>query len=502
MLIVTEPKKITKKQLSVAQKREIADAIERSAPMFKRGLIRQFAASCGVGESTVYEWWLKSRSGELTLRTFEDSAVEHLEDILVALYANKGNVLQTWKECVEAGLWDRSCRQFHRFLQKEVDRMIRLAASEDALAARLLGQYVAYTVPHRDFEWQIDLVDLCVQVDIGRGTTAHGWAVVIIDKRTGLVRGWCLTAGQPTAGAVAAALAMAIRVRTEVLESGNGDVEVEVGGAPVLLRSDNGTQLLADLVTTLLAEVGTVVQPTAEYDPTAKGAIERFNRDAKRFSINVFGTTRGPKTLRGKELFRDPSLVLSPDELELLFQQMVVEHDRTPKRGETLSPLEQYAADSRVTTRVPESVLAKFHLNRVSEAAKIERGQVRFRNQRWLAPEIPELRGNTLEIWVSDIDPNYVEGRAEGLRFVLLPSTEIDDDTREDVIEGRGERIQIASQLKKAGAEHSKKSTAAAVGRDNADGEDIAGPTDVTPSTTNDAIAVLNSTVRNREAAE
>lgn len=509
MLLVTQPKRAAKRQLSVQQKKSIAAAIEQSPEMFKRDVVRQYARSCGVGESTVYEWWLKYRTGELVERVFEDPALEDLDEILTIFYAHKGVVASACVECKQRGLWNRSERQFHRFLQSEVDRMIRLAAGEDELAARLLGQYVAYTVPHRDYEWQIDLVDLCVQIDIGRQGTAHGWAVVILDKRTGLVRGWCLTAGQPTADAVVAALVMAVRPRTEVLSTERGDIDVTVGGAPNLLRTDNGTQMVADLVTMLMAEVGTVVLPTGEYEPTAKGSIERFNRDAKGFSKNIFGTTRGPKTVRGKNLFQDPSLVLTAEELEGLFGELVHEHDRAVKRGEALSPLAQYAADPHVPFAVPESVLARFQLTAQPRLFRIERGCVRFRNMRWTALEIPELRGDTMEIWVSNVDPSYVEGRAEGWRFVLTPADQLDPDAVEAVLDGRAERVEATVKLKQAGAAHNKATTAAKVGRDTDEeptpeprvdaSTDEAEP-DGAVLTTDDLLAHLDSSTRTEES--
>ena len=226
--------------------------------------IEVVASTQGVGASTVYDWWKREREGTLQPRPTTDPDPELLHQILVTYFEHKGDATATHAACVTAGLWTLSARQMQRFLYEQVDRMIRLAAKCDEEAASLLGRYAWYTVPHRDYEWQIDLVDLCVQVDLGSGAPAHAWAVAIVDKRQGVTRGWALSAGVPTADVVVKALIMAIRGRTELLIRANGTIEeVVLRGAPKVLRPDNGWQLLAEIVVLLMAYAQCVVMAAA-----------------------------------------------------------------------------------------------------------------------------------------------------------------------------------------------------------------------------------------------
>jgi hypothetical protein len=518
-IIDTRSKAPRKRHLPLRVRKEVAAALDAVAdPMTRRTMVRSFAEQLGVGESTVYSWLQKARTGSLSTPRDMPVSSEELDEILTVFYSRKGVARSAWRECVDLGLWSKSERSFYRFLYDEVDRMIRLAASRDELAARLLGRYVTYTVSHRDYEWQIDLVDLCVQVDLGRQPYAHAWAVVVVDKRTGVVRGWALTAGQPTAGAVVNALVMGIRARDETLQHTDGtSTVVRLEGAPVMLRCDNGQQLLADLVVGLMAEAGTIVMPTQEHDPTAKGLIERYNLDVKRFSVDVFGTTRGPKTLRGKELFRDDSLVVTPDELTGLFGELVHTHDRTAKRGEKKSPLELYAEDSYVAPPVDETVLARFHLEQQPRLFTVERGQIRFRNIRWTAQELEELRGRRVEVWTSSIDPDYVEVRAEGRRFQVAPSASQTPEQVEELLESRGAKVAEVNRHRAAGAQHNKNRTAEAIGLAGprtpcgTDGQhdegDLSGPDEVdrpdddrpVVSTGADVLADLDAAMRSKE---
>jgi len=212
-----------------------------------------------------------------------------LDRAMELLYSYARDVAATHRALQAEGLYDLTVRRLRQQLTAEVDQLVRRASGMDEHAARKLGTYVSYQVPHRDFEWQIDLVDLCVEVETDHDNTEHAWATVVVDKRTGLTRGWCVTVGQPTAASVAHALVMAIQPRSEMLTHADGSVtEVEVAGAPVVLRSDNGQQLLSDIVVGLMCEAGTVMDPAPLYAHTTQGAIERWNREAKRFSRPLF----------------------------------------------------------------------------------------------------------------------------------------------------------------------------------------------------------------------
>lgn len=474
MIIDSRPKRQAKKQVPHSIRKGIAAAIDEiEDPAARRAFIETVAEANGVGASTVYDWWKRERDGTLQARAANEIDAELLRQIMVIFYAHKGDATATYKECKEAGLWTKSVRQFQRDLCQHVDRMIRLAAKCDEEAASLLGRYAWYTVPHRDYEWQIDLVDLCVQVDLGSGPTAHAWAVVVVDKRQGVTRGWALSAGVPTADVVVKALVMGIRGRTELLVRADGTTEeVVLRGAPKVLRPDNGLQLLAEIVVLLMAEARCVVMATDEYRATAKACIERYNREFKRFSLDVFGTTRAPKTLRGLEIFRDPSLVLTAAELEPLVGELVHDHDRAVQRGEKKCPLELYADDSYQGVTIAEDVLAKFQMKQLPKPFAIHRGAVRYRTKRWTADEIEDLRGNSVELWVSEIDPDYVEGRAEGRRFQL--SCDLSEDDVEDILESRSDKMAEINELRGVAAAHNKATTAQRVEDARTTGDDDA----------------------------
>jgi hypothetical protein len=457
--------KETRPQLPFNVKQSVGRAVnEAPAGVDRRGLVHRLALQHGVGQSSIYRWAADERAGRLVPRARQELDQEVLDEIMLTYYRHLGDATAAHTDLLRNGVITFGPRRLQQVLTNSVTRLEKAAAGGDEASARLLGTYISYTVPHRDYEWQIDLVDLCINVELADGDVEHVWLVAVVDKRTGLTRGWALTIGQPTADGVVQALVMAIKTRMEPLAMPDGTTKmVRVGGAPLILRCDNGKQLLADLTQLLLCEVGTTCQPADEYLHTAQGQIERWNREAKRFSLKQFGTTRGPKTIRGVEPYRGAYPVMTPAAIEALVRESIHERDRTPQRGRTKSPLALYAHEDTpgayVGPQPSDAVLASFGMRQVTKPRpkfKVDRGCVRYRHRRWTSKKMAELHTDTVELWESLIDPDYLEVRSEGRRFQVKPNDELDPDEQEDILDDRGETIRRANRYRAEGAHRAR----------------------------------------------
>lgn len=223
-------------------------------------------------------------------------------------------------------------------------------------------------------------------------------------------------------------------------------------------RSDNGLEFLSRHMQLLLAESGTWSMPTWVYTPTAKGQIEQWNRDAKRYTATFPGSTRGPEDVRGWAPFEALGPVLDLQEVQLLFAQYIYRRDRTPQRGQKLSPLAKYAQGAKPDSAprlVAEATLARYLMVRETRRAEfvVDRNCIRYRGARWTAKEMALVTADTVEVWYSDIDPDYVEVRAAGFSFQVVRDLEIDEDEADEMRYERDADVARTNRLRAAGAE-------------------------------------------------
>ena len=446
---------VVRSHTPLGMKEQVVDSLRGLEGPARHQRIQALATALGVGKSTVYRWQTQeAQRGLAKGKRGSNPTEEQRRRILVLWVSTAGDATMAYPLAVAEGVWEGSLRGFQRFIQMSFSDAEKGAVLDEEDARAILAHLRA-VYPWSDWAWQIDIVDSCVDVLDGQGGVASGMAVAIVDARSGVTRGWCATLGTPTAAAVLQALVQAIRGRTEVLISAEGTVrEITLRGAPLILRPDNGSQLIAEVVLLLAMFAGTSVIPAWPKCPTGKAFIEQFNRDEKRWAKPLPGSRRGPQRLNGAQPFHRP--VLSAEDYARRFEQWVHERDRQVARGETKCRLELYADNlnpDEPERLVSDEVLARFALQRTrQERFIIRQGRVEYRTKLWTHEALQDLRTSSVELWYSTVDETYVEARVGDQAYQLTPVMEVPAATQGRIRRRRQELHEDQNRVRREAA--------------------------------------------------
>jgi len=181
-------------------------------------------------------------------------------------------------------------------------------------------------------------------------------------------------------------------------------------GRPGQVRCDHGLEFAAGAIREAAAAIGFELCFTPAYMPHRKGKIERFHRTiVTEFLTGLPFFTKGPRRADG-------TLLLAPNADPMLLSDFVTELDkwindynlRRAHRGlDGQTPLEQFAADATAIYYVEEAALRRFLL--ADEQRPVTEKGVAFFSGQYYAPELYELRGETVEVRYMPNDKRQIE---------------------------------------------------------------------------------------------
>lgn len=347
--------------------------------------VRQVAETLGCSRATLYRWLAASGRHEAMRARFE------LEDVhLDAYFEAAGSAAQAHRALTKAGVGVPSRRTFERAVRRDLTAAERARARLGEEGERRMGIYVARDEPARNRTWEADHKQLDILVRPTRGhRPVKPWLTSFLDTYSRAVMGYAVSL-VPDRGVVLAALGASMR-----LDEARGPF----AGRPGQVRCDHGLEFAAGAIREAAAAIGFELCFTPAYMPHRKGKIERFHRTiVTEFLTGLPFFTKGPRRADG-------TLILAPNADPMLLPDFVTELDnwindynlRRAHRGlDGQTPLEQFAADATAIYHVQDAVLRRFLL--ADEQRPVTEKGVAFFSGQYYAPELYELRGETVEV--------------------------------------------------------------------------------------------------------
>jgi putative transposase len=295
---------------------------------------------------------------------------------------------------------------------------------------------------HRNDEWQIDAYEVPVEiVSPGRGKVKP-WLVSIIDGHTRAIVGYRFSAHVPTQTEVLDALHMAIDIKPNQT----------LGGAPDVLRCDNGLQFLADSVKQATAALHIALMATAPYSPHLKGKIERVQRtyEQELFSTLPFYRSSARRA-DGRRYWPDTDKRLGLTDIEAAFADWVdaYNYERAHSALDGDTPMSRW--DQDVTTLRTFSRRDLHFMCTKRGTRLVRRGGVLVENYQYLHDDMLAHSGESVDVAFRPNDPDHVH-IFEGDRFICTALKQ-DDLTPE---EQRRWRANSAKRNRQQGARRRK----------------------------------------------
>jgi len=257
--------------------------------------------------------------------------------------------------------------------------------------------------------WQADCCKLDIWVMPARARKpVRPWLIAFIDDKTRLIVASTMCLAQPSAEETAATCARALRLKS------SPDGLVVYGGRPQRVLWDNGTEFIAELITTLATEVGFVGKPVVRHTPTHKGKIERFFGTFQRWVLaSLPGYGKSPKLADGTPVFLgDPGELLSDVELWGHIAERIDFYNwsrpHTALGGRT--PGDVWADDAAELVEVSDEAL-RVAVLRAKRLAVAHSDGVAFRATRYMAVDAAydDWIGERVEVGFLPHDGTFVE---------------------------------------------------------------------------------------------
>jgi len=238
-------------------------AAKHTAPLSRR-LVRDAAAVCGVGESTMWRW---IACGAPPARA--PGGVVASERAVELLLLWRGNVAAVCRQLRDEGEQVPSRQTLGRAFERTLGPIERDFARRGDPALRDRAVCLRHEARFRGECYEADHKQLSIEVLALRAQRPRRpWVTLVEDQFSRLIVGWAISPC-PTQAEVLAALRMAVTVDVE---------RGEFGGVPVMLRWDRGLEFAASSIEQATLALGCVSRRTEAYSPWKKGKVERLNR--------------------------------------------------------------------------------------------------------------------------------------------------------------------------------------------------------------------------------
>lgn len=257
--------------------------------------------------------------------------------------------------------------------------------------------------------WQADTCKLDIWVmPTNARKPVRPWLITFIDDRTRLIVAATMCLAQPSAVETAATCARALRLKS------SPDGLVVYGGRPQRVLWDNGSEFIAELITTLATEVGFVGKPVLRHTPTHKGKIERFFGTFQRWVLaSLPGYVKSPKLADGTAVFLgDPSELLSDVDLWAHIAERIDFYNWSRPHSSLAgrTPGEVWANDTTELVEVADEAL-RVAVLRAKRLAVAHPDGVAFRATRYMAIDAAydDWIGERIEVGFLPHDGTFVE---------------------------------------------------------------------------------------------
>jgi putative transposase len=281
---------------------------------------------------------------------------------------------------------------------------------------------------HRNEVWQGDHKQLDVLVLAPRARRPiRPWSTMFIEAGSRAIMGWALSL-RPSTAEVLAALRDALLIAEPPAPV--------LGGVPERIRIDHGLDFCAEPVRAATLALGAELSVATTYTPQEKGRIERLHLTlVQTFLSGLPQYTGGRKDRRGR--LTDPQAPLTLERFVELFAAWVLDYNQRPHSelgGQT--PAAAFAADpTPLRTISPETARA---LLAARKNARVHRFGISHARQRYIATELQELVGETVQIAFAPYDQRSIEVYWRGAWIcTALPQHTLTVDQQLEIIQAR-----------------------------------------------------------------
>lgn len=350
----------------------------------------------------------------------------------------------------QAGSDVRSESVYRRAIKRELSAAERGYAQDGEEGWRRNSIYLTWEPEARNEIWEADHAQLDIHVVPLRGSRLQSpWMTVIEDGFSRLIMGWALSL-YPSSAEVLAALREAI-----VIDPDRGPW----GGVPHVVRFDGGRDFLANAVTRAAREVGFLVNKTAPYSPYQKGKVERLHLTIRQELISKLPHYQGGARRADGKLYAQRRAPLTLDELQEEIRRYVEHYNRVRTHSSLggLTPEEKWATSSTVLDVVEPERLRWMMMADTTRI--VEKNGIHFANEIYLAGELHDLRGETVQIRYMPHDQRSIEV-FDDAGYVCTAKVKGELDR-----ESRGEVIEYRQAAKRAAAKQKSKASRAAKAR-------------------------------------
>lgn len=341
--------------------------------------------------------------------------------------------------------------------------------------------FLTYTAPHRNAVWQADAQQIPVDVTITTGVQRiKPWQTTFLDDATRVVVATVITATQPTAADVVAAIAAGVR-GTQLPDG------TRIGGLPEAIRWDNGKEFLNDAVNTACARLGISPQACTPYTPWEKGKIERWHLTSQsELYDRLPGATHGPSTFTGTQPWRNQlDRVLTLQELTLRALAWVQTYNYE-RRHDALgtTPAAAWAADTTPLTFAEPAVLHQFSLA-LAKDRTVSRDGISVRGIKYLGAGLGGVVRRKVEVRVLPHDTSVIAVFHDGKYLCeAYPAASLDQAERRGILAGRRDSYEEARVHVRAAA--ARRRHAARIAAEDAEVDAATQQTPPTPRDPND----------------
>ncbi|MGY1615911.1 transposase [Geodermatophilus sp. SYSU D00691] len=311
-------------------------------------------------------------------------------DPTIRLIRWQGSVSQVYDDLCEKGKEPGvSKRTMQRYFATDYDQRLLAGARGGYQALKAASPLFEREVAHRNDEWATDHTQLPNWVLLPDGTYAKPWMTTILDSATRMVLAFTISAYTPTTEESVETVAVAMEGYT----TEDGEF---IGGQPLTLHSDRGSDLATHAMTIGLIEHGTGRSFSEAYTPEQNGRIERWHRTVKReVCAGLPGFDRSdyrPNDPRREPTPVDPASMLPIEALRLEIAKALRRYNFERPHGSLngLTPYEAWCADPAEIRPADTQAIRASMTQELTR--KVIRSRVRWDGRHYMMPAtvVPE----------------------------------------------------------------------------------------------------------------
>ncbi|MFC8502471.1 Mu transposase C-terminal domain-containing protein [Pedococcus sp. NPDC057267] len=447
-------------------------------------VVHRVAAAFGVSPRQTHRYWAQHRAAATQLDAETEPANEvellagdaHVEPhdgpwwkhpTVLSTLAGTGTLKEAWEQLKDdAQVGVPGYVAFTRTFKKRTHSALYATVTRRGGREGYIGHslFLNYTAPHRNAVWQADAQQIPVDVTTATGVQRiKPWQTTFIDDATRVVVATVITASQPTAADVVAAIAAGVR-GTQLPDG------TRIGSLPESIRWDNGKEFLNEAVNTACARLGISPQACAPFTPWEKGKIERWHLTSQsELYDRLPGATHGPSTFTGTQPWRNQlDRVLTLQELTLRALAWVQTYN-CERHHEVLktTPAAAWAADTTPLTFLDPAVLHQFSLA-VPKERTVNRDGISVGGVKYLAAALGGIVRRKVQVRVLPHDNSVIAVFHDG-KFVCeaYPAASLDHEERRSILAGRRDSYEEARVHVRAAA--ARRSQAARIAAEDAE---------------------------------